>query len=84
MWRQRAACAGLDPAIFYPEERTRKASGFEEARRICAQCTVRRECLNDALEMGDTHGFRGGLPPHELTRLYVQRQRYIRGMVMQP
>lgn len=51
-WRLRAACRGLGPAIFYavPPPRTGKTrqaawdEATEQARSICADCTVRDEC----------------------------------------
>lgn len=42
-WRERAACRNNDPAVF--EER----AGQQLAKRICAGCAVRIECLTYAL-----------------------------------
>ena len=64
-WREDAACAGADPAVFFRES-PRGVSGVQcismhlQARRICAECPVRPECLGAALTASD-HGIRGGL-----------------------
>ena len=45
VWKQLAACRGVEPEIFYPvtdEE-------AEEAKAICAACPVREMCLDFAL-----------------------------------
>ncbi|GAA2773791.1 WhiB family transcriptional regulator [Kitasatospora cinereorecta] len=41
------------------------------AKALCAQCTVRRACLDAALEAGDTHGIRGGLTEEERDHLHT-------------
>jgi WhiB family redox-sensing transcriptional regulator len=58
-WRERAACATVDPELFFPDE----LNGWrpqEKAKRICATCPVQRECLADA-PTWDTFSVRGGL-----------------------
>ena len=40
-WRQKGACRGLDPAIFYPVSEEDAA----EAKSVCAKCPVREPCL---------------------------------------
>lgn len=69
-WRELAACAGTDPAAFFPEppgggtdhhgNNASEMLQFETARRICIECPVRPECLGDALA-GHEHGIRAGL-----------------------
>ena len=44
-WRQRSACRGLDPEIFYPAT----DEEADEAKSICAICPVRQMCLEHAL-----------------------------------
>jgi WhiB family redox-sensing transcriptional regulator len=56
-WKDEALCAYVDPDLWYPEK---GASSFP-AKRICGQCPVRPDCLDDALERQDTHGIWGGL-----------------------
>lgn len=45
VWTDSAACAQTDPELFYPE----KGASPLVAIRVCADCPVRRECLNQAL-----------------------------------
>jgi WhiB family redox-sensing transcriptional regulator len=51
VWRELAACRDSDPSLFFPIGTTGPAEEqIEMARAICAQCSVREECLNYALE----------------------------------
>ena len=61
-WEDRALCAEIDPELFFPE--TRGASP-RDARRICAACEVRAECLAYALEHPELQGVWGGLTEKE-------------------
>ncbi|MDQ5816234.1 MAG: WhiB family transcriptional regulator [Actinomycetota bacterium] len=59
------ACVGApDPDLWFPE----RGQSAEPARRICARCPVRPECLHWALEK-DELGVWGGLSPRERKRL---------------
>lgn len=53
-WRAKAACAGMDPSLFYPED----SVGVSEARLVCSTCPVRRPCLD--VGMGEEWGTWGG------------------------
>jgi WhiB family redox-sensing transcriptional regulator len=65
-WHERAACAGVGLEVFFP---TLGQSGAA-AKRICAGCSVRTECLAEALADPELdHGVRGGLSARERTRL---------------
>jgi WhiB family redox-sensing transcriptional regulator len=52
-----ALCAQTDPDLFFPE----KGVPSGPARRICAQCDVRKECLGEALLRPEQFGVSGGL-----------------------
>jgi WhiB family transcriptional regulator, redox-sensing transcriptional regulator len=58
-WRNRAECQDADPELFYSD----RAADLEEAKSWCGLCPVRRECLDDAMQMPvyDDWGVRGGL-----------------------
>lgn len=61
-WVLDAACVGIDPELWFPE----KGGDPTDARRICAGCPVRLDCLDYALTVerwdGETaHGVWGGL-----------------------
>lgn len=60
-WRDLALCAQTDPEIFYPE----KGESSRPAKKVCAGCEVRAECLQDALDNRERFGVRGGLSERE-------------------
>jgi WhiB family redox-sensing transcriptional regulator len=66
-WRSRGACGSADPDLFFPISSS-GASRHQEARAkaVCAQCTVRAECLDYALASRQVHGVWGGLGEAEL------------------
>jgi WhiB family redox-sensing transcriptional regulator len=64
-WQEDALCAQTDPEAFFPE----KGGSTRDAKRICAQCTVRAECLEYALKNDERYGIWGGLSERERRRL---------------
>jgi WhiB family transcriptional regulator, redox-sensing transcriptional regulator len=64
-WQERARCREHDPEIFFPE----KGGSSREAKRICADCPVRIECLNYALRRDERYGVWGGMSERERRRL---------------
>jgi WhiB family redox-sensing transcriptional regulator len=64
-WQERALCAQTDPEAFFPE----KGGSTREAKRICAGCEVRAECLEYALMHDERFGIWGGLSERERRRL---------------
>ena len=64
-WQERALCAQTDPEAFFPE----KGGSTREAKRICAGCEVRAECLEFALAHDERFGIWGGLSERERRRL---------------
>lgn len=67
-WRLEANCAGVDPDLFYPERGGSKglqAAQIELAKGVCAGCSVRMQCLVDALEGQEAFGIWGGLSEKE-------------------
>ena len=61
----RALCAQTDPEIFFPE----KGGSTREAKKVCAGCEVRAECLAYALNNDERFGIWGGLSERERRRL---------------
>ena len=60
-WRHRAACLTEDPELFFPVGNTGPAiMQIAEAKKVCARCEVRTECLQWALDAGQDHGVWGG------------------------
>jgi WhiB family redox-sensing transcriptional regulator len=72
-WQDQAVCQPteynpVDADIFFPgPDDTAKITA---AKSLCAQCPVRRACLDAALESGDTHGIRGGMTEEEREPLH--------------
>jgi WhiB family redox-sensing transcriptional regulator len=64
-WRDQALCAEVDGELFYPEV----DECPNEAKRVCALCPVRKECLTDALQRREPHGVWGGTTPNERKHL---------------
>lgn len=68
-WRDRAACAGMDPALFFPE----KGPGASIIKRVCARCPVRAECLEHAVDARERWGVWGGMAERERRKLIAAR-----------
>ncbi|MEV1331161.1 WhiB family transcriptional regulator [Micromonospora costi] len=71
-WHDDAACDGLGDAMF-PDKGDHAASSY--AKRVCAGCPVRHQCLEDALDRNDQWGIRGGADPSERRALLKHRDR---------
>ncbi|WP_147116112.1 WhiB family transcriptional regulator, partial [Pseudonocardia sulfidoxydans] len=69
-WRADALCVQIDPDLFFPE--TDRGTAFDRqvtaAKRVCAGCPVRAQCLDYALE-ALPDGIAGGTTPAERTAL---------------
>ena len=87
-WRDQALCAQVGPEIFFPSEYTdnNNSHRYDEARIVCGNCPVWRECLIDDMDTSEfiqfentqiiPDGMRGGLSPRE-RYLLIQRARRI-------
>ena len=64
-WRLKAECLDADPEVFFPI----LGSNGLEAKRICARCEVRDECLDYAMEHRIDDGVWGGTSAVERERL---------------
>ena len=70
-WRQRAACRGVDPDVFYPTS----DEEADEAKSICGVCPVREACLEYALVSRERDGVWGGATERERRRIIRQRRK---------
>ena len=70
-WRQRAACRGVDPDVFYPTT----DEEADEAKSICGVCPVREACLEYALVSRERDGVWGGATERERRRIIRQRRK---------
>jgi WhiB family redox-sensing transcriptional regulator len=68
-WRLQAACRGVDPEIFASDLPEMKKT----AKKICADCPVRDECLEYALANKEEGGIWGGLTHNQRVRLKKAR-----------
>lgn len=70
-WRDSSACIGLDLNLFFPISTVGAAarSQIEEAKAVCVECPVQRQCLDWALEVGPEFGIFGGCTDAERRRL---------------
>ncbi|MFT4122900.1 MAG: WhiB family transcriptional regulator [Microbacteriaceae bacterium] len=64
-WQSDSLCAQTDPEAFFPE----KGGSTRDAKRICAACEVRAECLEYALGNDERYGIWGGLSERERRKL---------------
>ena len=70
-WRSQAVCIDMNADIFFEE-------GYEEqAQRICSQCPVFYDCLEDALYYDDSEGHRA-LSQKERDSISMHRKRTIK------
>jgi WhiB family transcriptional regulator, redox-sensing transcriptional regulator len=70
-WRQKAACRGLDPEIFYPTS----DDAADSAKIVCSACAVRTACLEYALSHRENDGIWGGATEKERRRIVRQRRK---------
>lgn len=82
-WRSRGACLTADPELFFPISSVGPAQRqISQAKAVCAQCQVQRECLSFALETGQVHGIWGGMSAEE--RQLLRRQSLGRASLRRP
>lgn len=74
-WSRDAACLEAAPDLFHPEgDAGVVLMVIAEAKRWCARCVVREQCLADAMARGEAHGVWGGLDAKE-RRAIARRER---------
>ena len=59
-WTDQALCAQTDPELFFPDK-----GGTAIARKICAPCPVKNECLEWAISENIIDGILGGMTARE-------------------
>ena len=73
-WLPEAQCIGEDPELFFPVGTSEPAlAQVETAKRICAGCDVRVDCLEWSLATFQDAGVWGGLDEEE--RRVIRRAR---------
>ena len=72
-WRKQALCRDTDPELFFPIGTTGQALlQISEAKNVCRECTVKKECLDFAIETNQDSGIWGGTSEEE--RRDIRRQ----------
>ena len=69
-WMIHARCRMQTPDDFFPSD----GVGVDRARRICAECSVKVECLEYALTYRIEHGVWGGCSERERRRILRSRR----------
>jgi len=75
-WHALAACRGMDESVFFCPAGVDPVPHIWRAKRVCAGCPVRSECLEDAMawELPSARvGVLGGLSAVERERLHAAR-----------
>jgi WhiB family redox-sensing transcriptional regulator len=67
-WTERARCTEIGGDMFFPEHGESPA----RAKRVCARCDVRPQCLEYALSNNERFGVWGGTSEYE--RRQMRRQ----------
>lgn len=68
-WYADAACVGHDPGEWFPEGQGVHVS---KALAVCEDCPVREQCLQHALDRGETVGVWGGMTARQRDHLARQ------------
>ena len=71
-WIADAPCSQADPELFFPDAHESRAN-IALAKRMCAACPVRQECLEWALDRGEKFGIYGGLTSTQRRKVLRQR-----------
>jgi WhiB family transcriptional regulator, redox-sensing transcriptional regulator len=69
-WMLSALCRQRAPEEFFPSD----GVGVEQARKVCADCPVKAECLEYALTYRIDHGVWGGASERERRRILRARR----------
>ena len=78
-WRELGNCVGVDPDLFFGGRGDNKSHAA--AKRVCAGCEVRDECLAYALDNGERFGVWGGLSERQRRALRPRGRRLHGGPV---
>ncbi len=76
-WMRYANCLGVDPDLFFPDRGG--MATVNEAKAVCAGCTVRGQCLEYALAHSEKHGVWGGMSERERRRIRQRRHHHREG-----
>jgi len=64
-WSDAAACRGIESLLFFSpdvmESKEVRSRRERQAKQLCADCSVREDCLSSALAQRESYGIWGGL-----------------------
>jgi WhiB family redox-sensing transcriptional regulator len=69
-WMDQAACRGMDNEPFFQQ-----GGHADEAKKVCATCPVRTDCLDYAIGCRIRHGIWGGYGREDRIRIAAARRR---------
>ena len=69
-WMLQARCRASSPSEFFPSD----GVGVDKARKVCAECPVKVDCLEYALTHRIDHGVWGGCSERERRRILRRRR----------
>ena len=76
-WQTKAACRGPQAVVFFPppqfERKEDRTMREQRAKEICRDCSVRKACLQYAVDIREPHGIWGGLNEVERRALWSIR-----------
>lgn len=72
-WRADAACAGLNPRIWFPDPKDEEGNAI--AKSVCVICPSQQPCLEFALATKQDEGVWGGVSEDDRRRL---RRKWLR------
>lgn len=76
-WQEHGLCRASDATVFFPpahfEQKHERAAREAEAKAICAECPVQRECLEWALTIREPYGVWGGYSESERRHILLGR-----------
>jgi WhiB family transcriptional regulator, redox-sensing transcriptional regulator len=70
-WQDQSLCAQTDPELFFLD----KGGSSTPAKKVCAACPVRTECLEYALEHREPFGIFGGKTERQRRAILADRER---------
>jgi WhiB family transcriptional regulator, redox-sensing transcriptional regulator len=74
-WWDQAACQSADPELFFPVATARASlAEIDQAKAICARCSIRQRCLDYALDTSQSHGIWGGASEEERRVIGARRR----------
>lgn len=81
-WTDQANCHGMWEMFDMDDEGSDKVwkGNVDLMRKVCNECPVRQQCLDDTMLFSDTHGFRAGMTARERNYLRLKSRDAIQSL----